>query len=160
MEGWKTRCPIACLRASLVEAHAVPADELEAIKAEIDSLVIDANEFAEKSPWPEPDTAVRFVFDESTPASPKRQQPSSPPGNGAVSSPDTARQISYMQATFEALAEEMARDPSIFVMGEGVGKRGGNFRRRPASMIFTARRGCATRRSANVALSASAAAPP
>ena len=33
-----------------------------------------------------------------------------------------------MQATFEALAEEMARDPAIFVMGEGVGKRGGNFK--------------------------------
>ena len=33
-----------------------------------------------------------------------------------------------MQATLEALAEEMARDPRIFVMGEGIGKRGGNFR--------------------------------
>jgi 2-oxoisovalerate dehydrogenase E1 component len=33
-----------------------------------------------------------------------------------------------MQATLEALSEEMERDPSIFVMGEGIGKRGGNFR--------------------------------
>ena len=33
-----------------------------------------------------------------------------------------------MQATLEALAEEMARNPAIFVMGEGVGKRGGNFK--------------------------------
>ena len=33
-----------------------------------------------------------------------------------------------MQATLEALAEEMARDPAIFVMGEGIGKRGGNFK--------------------------------
>ena len=32
-----------------------------------------------------------------------------------------------MQATLEALAQEMARNPAIFVMGEGVGKRGGNF---------------------------------
>ncbi len=128
VEGWKTRCPIACLRASLVEAQAVQAAELEEIEAEIDSVVVDANEFAESSPWPEPETAVRFVFDESAPASPKRLEPSPPPANGAVSSPDTARQISYMQATFEALAEEMARDPTIFVMGEGVGKRGGNFK--------------------------------
>ena len=30
-----------------------------------------------------------------------------------------------MQATLEALDEEMARDPGIFVMGEGIGKRGG-----------------------------------
>ena len=33
-----------------------------------------------------------------------------------------------MQATLEALAHEMAHNPRIFVMGEGIGKRGGNFR--------------------------------
>ncbi len=33
-----------------------------------------------------------------------------------------------MQATLEALSSAMARDPTIFVMGEGIGKRGGNFR--------------------------------
>ncbi len=38
------------------------------------------------------------------------------------------REISYMQATLEGLAEEMARDPSIFVLGEGIGVRGGNFK--------------------------------
>lgn len=32
-----------------------------------------------------------------------------------------------MKATLEALSEEMAKDPKIFVLGEGVGKRGGNF---------------------------------
>jgi 2-oxoisovalerate dehydrogenase E1 component len=32
-----------------------------------------------------------------------------------------------MKATHEALAEEMAVNPKIFVMGEGIGKRGGNF---------------------------------
>ena len=37
------------------------------------------------------------------------------------------REITYMEATREALAEEMRRDPTIFVLGEGVGKRGGNF---------------------------------
>lgn len=39
-----------------------------------------------------------------------------------------AREITYMQATLEALTEAMERDPSIFVLGEGIGKRGGNFR--------------------------------
>ncbi len=33
-----------------------------------------------------------------------------------------------MQATLEALAFEMEQNPAIFVMGEGIGKRGGNFR--------------------------------
>lgn len=33
----------------------------------------------------------------------------------------------YMKATLEALTEEMERNPRIFVLGEGIGKRGGNF---------------------------------
>jgi 2-oxoisovalerate dehydrogenase E1 component len=33
-----------------------------------------------------------------------------------------------MQATLEALSEEMANNPDIFVMGEGIGRRGGNFK--------------------------------
>jgi 2-oxoisovalerate dehydrogenase E1 component len=33
-----------------------------------------------------------------------------------------------MQATLESLSAEMARNPGIFVMGEGIGKRGGNFK--------------------------------
>ena len=37
------------------------------------------------------------------------------------------REITFMDATLEALSEEMAQDPTIFVMGEGIGKRGGNF---------------------------------
>ncbi len=37
------------------------------------------------------------------------------------------REITYVEATREALAEEMRRDPRIFVVGEGIGKRGGNF---------------------------------
>lgn len=38
------------------------------------------------------------------------------------------REITFGQATLEVLAEQMARDPTIFVMGEGIGARGGNFR--------------------------------
>jgi 2-oxoisovalerate dehydrogenase E1 component len=33
-----------------------------------------------------------------------------------------------MQATLEALTHEMAHNPAIFVFGEGIGKRGGNFK--------------------------------
>ncbi len=128
VEGWKTRCPIACLRGSIVEAQAAPVAELEAVEAEIESVVNDAQQFAESSPSPEPETAVRFVFDESAAALPRHTPASSTPKNGPVASPDTARQITNMQATFEALAEEMASNPAIFVMGEGVGKRGGNFK--------------------------------
>ena len=37
------------------------------------------------------------------------------------------REITFVDATREVLAEAMARDPSIFVVGEGIGARGGNF---------------------------------
>lgn len=37
------------------------------------------------------------------------------------------REISFIEATREVLAGAMAHDPSIFVVGEGIGERGGNF---------------------------------
>ena len=37
------------------------------------------------------------------------------------------REITYTNAAREGLAEEMARDETIFVVGEGIGPRGGNF---------------------------------
>lgn len=37
------------------------------------------------------------------------------------------REISFIEATREALSAAMAKDPTIFVLGEGIGKRGGNF---------------------------------
>jgi 2-oxoisovalerate dehydrogenase E1 component len=37
------------------------------------------------------------------------------------------RDMTFTEAAREGLAEEMARDPMIFVVGEGIGARGGNF---------------------------------
>ncbi len=37
------------------------------------------------------------------------------------------REITFMEATREALDHAMAADPTIFVVGEGIGARGGNF---------------------------------
>src|SRR5262249_36153250 len=81
-------------------------------------LIEDAQRFAESSPWPDPATATRHVCDES-PRPPTSLSPAPKPG---------CREITYVQATLEALSEEMAKNPRIFVFGEGVGKRGGNFR--------------------------------
>jgi 2-oxoisovalerate dehydrogenase E1 component len=38
-----------------------------------------------------------------------------------------AREINYTEAAREALSAAMERDPTIFVLGEGIGIRGGNF---------------------------------
>ncbi len=37
------------------------------------------------------------------------------------------RKLTYSEATLEALSEEMAADPTIFIFGQGIGPRGGNF---------------------------------
>ena len=37
------------------------------------------------------------------------------------------RELTFTDAAREGLAEEMAQDPTIFVVGEGIGARGGNF---------------------------------
>ena len=37
------------------------------------------------------------------------------------------RELTYTAAAREGLTEEMARDPTVFVVGEGIGVRGGNF---------------------------------
>jgi 2-oxoisovalerate dehydrogenase E1 component len=125
VEEWKGRCPIKRLRQRLLgsagQANGASA-ALDEIDAEITALVAEAQQFAEKSPWPDPGTATSHVFSAMAGSPPAvhaaGQQPASP----------TVRDLTYMQATHEALAEEMARNPRIFVLGEGIGKRGGNFR--------------------------------
>ena len=123
VEAWKTQCPILKLRKSLV-AKGVSESKLDAIDAEIQREVEAAQQFAEQSPWPNAETATSHVYSADRP-------PPAPPesgGAGGGRSAENPRQISYSQATLEALSSEMAKNPAIFVMGEGIGKRGGNFR--------------------------------
>src|SRR5438105_3013683 len=82
---------------------------------EINSQVEEAHRFAEQSPWPEPASAATHVY-----AKTDRSVPPPPPAG--------QRELSYAQATLEALTAEMAQNPRIFVLGEGIGKRGGNFK--------------------------------
>jgi 2-oxoisovalerate dehydrogenase E1 component len=92
---------------------------LDAIEAEIDDLIAEAQQCAEKSPWPDPATAAAHVYAE--PRAAGCRQP-------VAGSRLPEREITLMQATLEGLTEEMAKNPRIFVMGEGSGKRGGNFK--------------------------------
>jgi 2-oxoisovalerate dehydrogenase E1 component len=117
VEAWKERCPIARLRAAAPQLR----DEFDRIEEEILEMVREARDFAEKSPVPEASTATTHVY--STPVSIRSADPEKQPAK--------VREITYNQATVEALTAEMVRNPTIFVMGEGIGKRGGNFRTTP-----------------------------
>ncbi len=113
VEAWKARCPIERLRRTVV-ADGVAAGELAATDAEVQREVEEAHRAADASPWPDPLTAATHVYSE-----PRNVPPAPPPGD---------RQVTFSQATLEALAAEMAANPAIFVLGEGIGARGGNFK--------------------------------
>jgi 2-oxoisovalerate dehydrogenase E1 component len=120
VELWKTRCPIQRLRALLLTEWHVGEPDLDAIDLEVESQARAALEFAESSPWPDAGSAVDHVY-----AVPLEDDLRVPVRNTPPKS--CGREISFMKATLEALSEEMARNARIFVMGEGIGKRGGNF---------------------------------
>ncbi len=117
VDAWKQRCPILRLRSLAPQLK----DRFDQVEAEVLELVREAREFAEKSPIPDASTATTHVYSE-----PIRVQSALP-----EKSPTTVREITFSQATVEALSGEMSRNAGIFVMGEGIGKRGGNFRTTP-----------------------------
>jgi 2-oxoisovalerate dehydrogenase E1 component len=118
VDEWKTRCPIERHKSFLLEDGFATGGELDAVDAEVRAQVEEALRFAEGSPWPDPATATRHVYAEDSP----------PPASASSESSDGRRELTIMQATLEALSEEMAQNPKIFVLGEGIGKRGGNFK--------------------------------
>ena len=122
VDAWKKRCPIARLKAA---APAELSAAMDAIEAEILEMVRDAREFAEQSPYPEAASATKYVYSQTDAGSTPESSPMRP------AAPSPPREISFTQATVEALAGEMSRNPKIFVMGEGIGIRGGNFRTTP-----------------------------
>lgn len=117
VEAWKQKCPIARLRTNAPRMEPwINSEQFDAVDLEVASLVKQAREFAESSPWPTAESATRHVYAETAP----------PPA--AVPVAPATRHITFTEATHEALAGEMQRNPAIFVMGEGIGVRGGNFR--------------------------------
>ncbi len=115
VEKWKKNCPIHLFRDRLGK----PDAELNQIDAEVAAVVAEAQQFAESSPWPDPATATMHVF-ASTQGADHRAL--TQPGSQGT------REFTWTQAAHEALSAAMERDPTIFVLGEGIGQRGGNFR--------------------------------
>jgi 2-oxoisovalerate dehydrogenase E1 component len=116
VEDWKQRCPIGSLRQRAIEVGLVDAEELDTIDDEVKQLIGESRDFAEDSPWPEPASATLHVYADPADAPEAGDEPD--PGE---------RELTFVEATHEALAVEMERNPGIFVMGEGIGVRGGNF---------------------------------
>jgi 2-oxoisovalerate dehydrogenase E1 component len=117
VEAWKPRCPIMRLRAHVVDTALATEQELATLESQVSAEVEAAHRAAESAHWPDPAAATTHVY-----AKPEIRNPKSEIRRQG------GREISFMQATLEALSHEMANNPRIFVLGEGIGKRGGNFK--------------------------------
>jgi 2-oxoisovalerate dehydrogenase E1 component len=111
VESWKLKCPIDRFRATLARHEG--GARLEALDAEVQREVEAAHREAEATHWPDRRAAATHVY-----SAPHHPAPAPGPGE---------RIITYSQATLEALGAEMAENPALFVLGEGIGVRGGNF---------------------------------
>ncbi len=119
VEQWKQRCPLASLRQRMRTEFDMDEAIIQAIDAEVTAIVSEARQFAEASPLPDASSASEHVYSQVRTVVRQAEPPQDPIKE--------KREISFTQATQEALAEEMAVNPRIFVMGEGIGVRGGNF---------------------------------
>jgi acetoin:2,6-dichlorophenolindophenol oxidoreductase subunit alpha len=59
---WKDKDPVEQFTKRLMDLEAVTSEDLSAIDAEVSKMVEDAVAFAEKSPFPEPEDAVKDVY--------------------------------------------------------------------------------------------------
>jgi 2-oxoisovalerate dehydrogenase E1 component len=65
VDAWKERDPIRTFHARLLADHGLVESELADLEEEVGAVVREGFEFAKNSPWPEAETATRFVFSES-----------------------------------------------------------------------------------------------
>ena len=111
LDEWKrSRDPITRLAEAMREAGLADLDEQAAIETRVAGRVAEAIAFAEASPLP------------STGRRRRRRHRDGPARPGERMTP-----ITYSKAFSEGVREEMARDPSIFIMGTDLLSRGGNF---------------------------------
>lgn len=113
--AWKTRCPLQRLHAQILEVGAATDEDLATIERETRESIEQSRAFAEASEFPSPESATLDVYSDTSAPTP------------AAAPPPGTRQITFVAATLEALDQAMADDPHIFVLGEGIGARGGNF---------------------------------
>jgi 2-oxoisovalerate dehydrogenase E1 component len=114
VDQWRQRCPVARLSERLVEEGLATEEELQAVTQEVEELIEESHKNAEASPYPSGNTATDHVYD----ASAETEAVDIDPGD---------RIQTFVGGTHEALDAAMAENPNIWVMGEGIGERGGNF---------------------------------
>jgi 2-oxoisovalerate dehydrogenase E1 component len=113
MSSWLARDPISRLHDMLVEREIVASGDLDAIDASAASELDEAVAFAEGSPEPEEDVLAAAVYAPHIAHEEPKER--------------GARALTFAEALNEAMAQEMERDPRVFLMGEDVADTGGIF---------------------------------
>ena len=103
--------------------EAMEASELDDIDCDIAEAVNVAHQVAKLAENPEPESSTKHIYAPTLTFEPVCRDDTEETA--------TTRETTYAGATFEALADAMQNDPTIFVLGEGVGERGGNFNTTP-----------------------------
>ncbi len=119
--------PIDKLSKYLLKEKILTQSDIDKIKEEIHERVEKVAEWALEQAEPEPETAVRFVFDESGLKDKLEYEKSEPSGKKVV----------MVDAINHALHEEMERNEKIYVFGEDVADGKGG--------VFTATKGLSTK---------------
>lgn len=115
LDAWKEKCPILTFRRRLIEELQIATvGDLDAIDAEVKSVVDDALDFARNSPTPDPASFPLHTWsDQINPSAPSTAGPTQVQG--------------WLDAVRDGIAQEMRRDPHILYFGEGIGERAGSF---------------------------------
>jgi len=113
MASWIARDPIPALKARLLAETETPSDAIAAVDARVEKVIADAVAFAQAAEEPTLADAAASVY---APAIPHQE-----PG------PEGGRPLTFAEALNEALAQEMARDRGVIILGEDVAETGGIF---------------------------------
>jgi len=154
-KAWHQRDPITVLRKRLLDEGLCTEEQLDQIKDRANETIEAATRFGLESPWPEPAELTKDVYvEESYPAevieaekamslkvieataafeeafaasTAKTKRQATEQAKGVVKSKFGMEVMTIAQAVAAAQAEELRRDPNVFVMGEDVGLYGGAY---------------------------------
>ena len=122
---WRQRDPIHVLRDQMINIRWLSQADFEAMEQIVQKKLEQAYSFSQASPEPQPEEALTDVY------APSKTSPQDLENDlrlrQKLQTDSHIRQISYAQAIQEALAEEMRRDPGVFLFGEDVGLYGGAY---------------------------------
>jgi 2-oxoisovalerate dehydrogenase E1 component len=113
LASFEARCPVARLRAHLIQGHGFTAEQDAEVERELGIEIDEAFALAKSAPFPAKATVADRVY-----ASPALRAVSAPPADAAPGA--QARIISAAAAIHEATLQAMRADRRVIVLGEGV----------------------------------------